>query len=1104
MKRDQGTIRLSASDLMRFMACGHASALDLLRLQGRGSDPVEDSADAQLVQQQGDDHEAAFLQDLHEQGRSIIEVETDGVPFDQAVSATLAAMQAGPEVVFQGALEGGMWGGYSDFLERVEVPSNLGDFSYEVTDTKLKRKPAPGHVLQLVLYSDLLAEVQGVMPEHAHVQLGNGERFTFRLSEYAAYARAARKRLEAFVAEPEDTKPVPCKTCGLCRWREHCGQIWLDEDSLFQVAGISRTQVKRFEDDGVLTMAALATLDRKVPRIAGATQDRLVVQARLQTVRKAGGPPVAELRPKAEGKGFDLMPRPEAGDLFYDIEGDPFYREGGADGLEYLHGVWDGAGFTALWAHDHAAEKQSLIQLFSLFSTRIATYPQTRIYHYAPYEITALKRLTTQYGVGEAQLDRWLREGRFVDLYAVVRGGILASETSYSIKDMEAFYDIPRTGEVTTAGGSVVAYEAWRESGDESILDEIEEYNRVDCVSTELLRDWLLGMRPEEAVWKDLGEAASEKVEEAKADVDALHEMIMGSDLPEDRQKLLYDLGVFHDREGKPAAWAVFDAAEKQFEDLCDDLECIAGLRAQAPVTTVKQSLARLYKYPYQETKLRAGSTASVALGDGGVVGVSILELDRKARTVTLKVGKKNADVLRDYVDLLPNFAINPKPIPSAIHAVIADQCGAGVNTAAEDLLLRNTPRFADVSPLTGEGEPVQQLIDAVGAMDGTVLPVQGPPGTGKTYVTARAILSLVRQGKRVGVTSNSHDAIRNVLMGCIDALEDDDIDLTVQDVTIAHKDKTGAGPLPEGYQEIIQTKQSGDALHGSAQVVGGTAWLFARAELADTFDYLFVDEAGQVSLANALAMTQATNNLVLVGDPRQLPQVIQGSHPHPANLSCLDWIMGDDVVVPAGRGLYLDTTRRMHPAVTDYISGQFYSDTLKAYEDTLRQAVTSEGLPNAGAFLVPVAHEGRAQDCPEEVTAIRDMIARLCTGTWTDKDGATRPITARDIIVVAPYNAQVNLLADALDGIKVGTVDRFQGQEAPIALISMTASSALETSRGLDFLLSRERLNVAISRAKGLSLIFASPALVATPCETVEQMRLVNALAALEEMGAT
>lgn len=318
------------------------------------------------------------------------------MPFDEAVRATREALAAGPDIVYQGALEGGMWGGFSDFLERVEVPSRLGAFSYEVSDTKLKRKPAPGHVLQLVLYSDLLAELQGRPPGYAHVELGTGERASFRLSEYSAYARLARDRLEDFVRSPSPTRPIPCSHCDLCRWRDRCADEWRGTDSLYLTAGITRSQVAKIEAAGVGTMAELARHEARIPGLAEATTEKLRIQARLQHARKTGGP-AFELRPPVPGKGFDLLPRPDPGDLHYDIEGDPYYSEAGAEGLEYLHGVWDGEAFTALWSHDRAEEKKALAALFDLFADRLRRHPNAHIYHYAPYEITALRRLATRH-----------------------------------------------------------------------------------------------------------------------------------------------------------------------------------------------------------------------------------------------------------------------------------------------------------------------------------------------------------------------------------------------------------------------------------------------------------------------------------------------------------------------------------------------------------------------------------------------------------------------------------------------------------------------------------------------------------------------------------
>ena len=1085
MRTLDGTLLFSATDLMRFMGCVHATKLDLMRLRGEGPEPGEDTEDAALLQKQGDAHEAAHLAKLKASAKAVVEIPRGELGLD--AQATRAALAQGAEVVFQGAFQSGVWGGWSDFLLRVDRPSALGPFSYEVADTKLKRRPHPKHVLQLVLYSDLLAQVQGVAPEFAHVELGSGERATLRLADYAHYARAARARLEAFVADPPPTRPVPVADCGLCRWADHCESVWQAEDSLFNVANISRGQVKKLEAAGIATMAALAALDRPVRGMAEGTLSRLRTQARLQQARKAGAPSF-ELRAPEPGKGFDLLPEPQPGDLFYDIEGDPHFE----GGLEYLHGIWCDGQFHRFWAHDHRAEAKALEDLLAFFRSRLEAFPTARIYHYAAYEITALRRLTTKYGIGEAFLDRLLRERRFVDLFAVVRGGLIGSERNYSIKSMEAFYGRVREGEVKTAGGSVVAYERWRETGEQLILDEIEDYNRIDCVSTEELRDWLVGIRPAGAWPSPAPDAAPQEAEE-DADAQALRAALAASGLPEERQAMLFNLGLYHKREAKPAQWAVFDSASKDEEELIDDLDALAGLQAVGPVEPVKRSFARSYRFPPQETKLRVGKKATVPVFDGPPVSVEITDMDRKARRITIKAGPGKQHLLAERLTLHPDWPLSTKPIEAAMQGVIADQCGPRAYLAVADLLSRAAPRLT--APLLPVAGPVAGTIATVAAMDETVLPIQGPPGTGKTYVTARAILSLVRGGARVGVTSNSHEAIRNVLMGCLAASEDADLPITLD---LVHK----TGSAEDGYPEDCQVRRTTDNAEaaGGRHVVGATAWFFCREENIQAFDWLFVDEAGQVGLANMVAMGRAARNIVLVGDPRQLPQVIQGAHPESANLSCLDWVLGVHATVPPDRGIFLPVSRRMHPSVCEFISDQVYEGRLDSHPDTARQAIRGTPFPEAGAYWLPVPHEGNAQISTEEVEAISAAVTDLLTGQWTGRDGLIRPIQPSDIIVVAPYNAQVNALRDALpEAIRVGTVDKFQGQEAPVCLVSMTASSAEETSRGMEFLFSLNRINVAVSRAKGLALVFGAPRLREAKCETVEQMRLVNTLCALE-----
>lgn len=419
-------VLLSATDLMRFAGCQQATAFDLAWMRGEGPKPREDSPDARLLAKKGDAHEAVHLETLKEKigprGGHVVEFARGRIVED--AESTRAALAQGSEVIFQGALLGGTeaaaWGGWSDFLERVDRPSALGAFSYEVADTKLKHKVVPKHVLQLALYSDLLAEVQGLVPERAHVELGDGRRVSLRLAEYGAYARRARRRLESFVADPWTTRAQPCADCELCRWSDRCATDWKEADSLHRVANITKGQVARLEAAGIATMAALATCEVPVRGLAGPTRAKLALQAQLQHARKTGTPAFV-LRTSEPGHGFALLPAPDPGDVFYDIEGDPHVEDGG---LEYLHGLWFDGTFRAIWSHDRTGEGEALRELMAFFEARLAAHPGARIYHYAAYEVTALKRLTVRHGIGEALLDRLLRERRFVDLYAVVRGSL--------------------------------------------------------------------------------------------------------------------------------------------------------------------------------------------------------------------------------------------------------------------------------------------------------------------------------------------------------------------------------------------------------------------------------------------------------------------------------------------------------------------------------------------------------------------------------------------------------------------------------------------------------------------------------------------------------
>jgi uncharacterized protein len=1107
MQRRNDAIILSATDLMRFAGCAHAVALDLRQLKGERLKAVGDSASAKLIQDKGHAHEAAFLQSLKDAGKAVASIDKDRLAFEESIAATRRALAEGADYIYQATLAGGRWSGYADFLERVGRPSRLGGFSYEIIDTKLKRSPDPKYVLQLALYSDLLAGEQGVAPEHIHIVLGDRRRVTLRLADYRSYARRLRGRLEDFIDTLPPTRPEPVPACELCRWREHCASVWDRADDLCLVPGIRKSQRQKLEAAGVATISALVAHGSKVPKLAEETLARLRVQARLRAARRAGGPPAFELRPLEPDKGLARLPKPAAGDLFFDMEGDPLID----GGLEYLFGIYgevNGVGrFRAFWAHDRSQEQEATERVLTFLREQLRAHPEAHVYHYNHYEPTALKRLASAHGVGEALLDQLLRERRFVDLYRVVQQGLVTSEAGISLKDLEALYRYERPKEVATAGDSIVAYEQWRESQDAAILDAIHAYNEADCRSTKALRDWLVAtVRPLDLPWWEAAAAVGEdggldertlRAEEERA---RLRNQLAGvaGHLAGEPAELLFELAWYHQREDKPQWWAMFDRAERDTEELIEDADSLGGLEAIGEAEPEKKSLVRTYRYPEQETKLR--EDANVRMKDG-LRHVTITRLDPETREVDVKFGT-TAGAPPARLDLIPGGPIDNEVLREAVRRVAADAFRSGGRyRALEALLAKAPPRLADRAPGTPlideAADVVAETVNAVRRLETSYLPIQGPPGTGKTYVASQAIMTLLREGKRVAVTSNSHKAIGNLLAATAARARE-------QRFALQAVQKASSGE-PAGPPAIAVATDNDDVRLAAYPLVAGTAWLFARPEHDQQFDHLFIDEAGQVALANVVAAGAAARNLVLVGDPMQLAQPVQGRHPGQSALSGLAYTLDGHATVPAGRGIFLPVSRRLHPLICAYVSDLVYEGRLKSDASAARQTLildrTNPPLAPAGLRFVPVVHSGNSQSSEEEGEAVAQVYRALIGRGFRDRDGEERRIAEPDILVVTPYNAQVNLLKRVLPAdARVGTVDKFQGQEAPVCLASMATSSGEELPRDLAFLFSVNRLNVAISRAQALAVVLASPRLLDVPCRTIEEMRLVNALCAVAD----
>ncbi len=569
MQRVGGQLILSATDLTKHVACPHITTLDLAALDMPSSElgSTEPDDALNLIFARGLAHEHDYLESLRAEGLNIVEISSDGASKREAEEATLEAMRAGADVVYQATLFDGAWIGYADFLVKRSRPSALGEHSYDIADTKLARRLKVPALLQMATYAERLTQLQGVPPRHLVVVTGDKEQHPWRLVDVAPYARRRREDLLGAVSDNSPTEAVLNSQCGQCRWKNKCAGEWVAADDLVQVAGIRSVQRAALCEAGLTTMAGLATASRErvVSAIGAQGADGLMTQANLQVQERETGLPVYKLLAPQPGQGLQRLPVPSPGDVYLDFEGDPWADDG--PGREYLAGLWDRTQtFTSWWAHDSAEEKVLVEDLIDDLMRRWREHEDMHVYHYAAYEQTALKRLTGHYGTREAELDQLLRAERLVDLYAVVRQGVQISKASYSIKKVEDFYwgrtrPAGLVDGVSSAMDSVIQYERWLVEPDQAILDQIEKYNRDDVRSTHDLHGWLEELRNElgaqgVALERPTPAEPPEVKEAERAEIE------LASRLVEADEELLAGLVGWHRREARPAWWEFFRYAD--------------------------------------------------------------------------------------------------------------------------------------------------------------------------------------------------------------------------------------------------------------------------------------------------------------------------------------------------------------------------------------------------------------------------------------------------------------------------------------------------------------------------------------------------------------
>jgi uncharacterized protein len=1190
---DEGRIVWSASDLKAAAECEFAWLRAIDARLGR-VDPVEEPEDLTLERagRLGTAHERRVLADYVERfGAGVVEIpetrSSDAAALAEAVSLTQAALASDARVIYQAAFATSDFVGFADFLVR-EAPTGEADGRapidrpWVVQDTKLARRARVTALMQLAAYVDQLDRLGVPRADHVELLLGDGTVSVHEVDDLLPVFGLRRERLAALIADRRldlgrDGEPIPWGdprgeldviACGRCAT---CDAEVVASRDLLLVAGMRPVQRDRLRAGGLVSIEQLAAAPTAPSGMNPDTFDMLRTQARLQLESPAGTPPLVVPRSDDVGQAppapavptfqvvaptaLGALPRPDHGDLFFDFEGDPLHTEPNPPGregepvqwgIDYLFGwVDEREQYTPLWAHSFAEEKRALETFLDIVNLRRQQHPGMHIYHYAPYEPTHLLAMAARHGVREADVDRLLRDGVFVDLYPVVRRALRVGSRSYSIKKLEPLYmgDDVRTSDVQKGDDSIVRYveaRALAADGDDeaarAILADLADYNRYDCVSTRRLRDWLVDRAREAGLRPSPNPEPDERAYEPSPRAVALGALALEQAVDSaDAQSLRLGAAAidYYPREAK-TFWATHFLRLREPLSLWEETRDVAVIDHARSRVVEDWHFAESGRGGERRTiELRGELAPGTRLSEGSNP-FALYELPapypfeasprwiHSYRSVTvLEVLDDGAIVEETAVDgvtwsALP-IALTPAAPPSAGNQQSAiDTWADGVIAAAPrlpadpatDILCRRPPRTLTGALPPSVGDDVDAIVRAVVELDRSYLAVQGPPGTGKTYVGSHVIARLVRErGFKVGVVAQSHAVVENMLERIVAA------GVPLELVGKAPKTERAEQPFTPLRKNGVADFTAERAESGF--VFGGTAWDFSHEGRIPrgSLDLLVIDEAGQFSLASTIAVSLASPRLLLLGDPQQLPQVSQGTHPEPVDTSALGWVMDGADVIPPDYGYFLARTWRMHPAVAEPVSQLSYRGELAAHPCTAKRRI--DGIP-AGLKPVPLRHHGNATQSVEEAAAVVDIVRDVVGRSWSDirveDDGditplVVRPLSQRDIIVVTPYNAQQVAVEEALAAagfpdVPVGTVDKFQGQEAAVAIVSLAASSGRDAPRGLEFLLLRNRLNVAISRAKHTAFLVHSPALLDDLPRTPEGVARLSGFARLVGRG--
>ena len=1089
MYKNKDEIIYSPSDLITYTKSPFSSWMDRYHLYNTTITPDEKTEDIELICSLGNKHEKRILEEFKISNPDIIDLSGDNFN-------VMNALNSKASVIYQARLSMPNFSGITDFLILNE------DEKYQVWDTKLANSPKPYYIIQLCCYSDMLKSMGIEVSDKIGIILGSGERVEFSIEDYIHYYNNLKNKfllMQNNFTGLITNRPEPLSSGEHGRWTSYAEKYFTDMDHLVRVSGITSGQIKKINACGITTLTELANFDGVIDKMTIKTAEKLISQAKLQYLtikdREVEMNMIARydilpfIGANNEHIGLALLPVADAADVFFDIEGYPLIQ----GGLEYLFGVYYDNQYKDWWAHDRAEEKVAFESFIDWIYYRWNNNKEMHVYHYASYEVSAINRLSLTHNTRQFEVDKLLWNNVFIDLYKIVRNGLRIGEENYSLKTVEKLYSVKRGYDgVSNAVSSIVEYAKYIDTGDLGILKSIRDYNEVDCVSTFSLYNWLLKVAVENDINIGFNPVHIPKDEVISTFVNTKQDAT---------SVILGDLIDFHYREEKPMWRKMFERIAYTDDELYDDPCCIQGIEAVGLPFTDKQSLVQEYRFdPEQECTIdREKSIVMFAHIEGNL---TLIELDIYEGSLKLKMSKKL--LVSKYGGSFPQEGslilfeyISAAPMEKSLLAIATNNLTNILPKPIESLLGRIAPAeiIQDINETT-----VDAAIRVSGTMSGDCLVIQGPPGTGKTYTAAHVIAHLLVSGKKIGIAANSHKVVINLLSKCGEVIrENGDIMSGIK----VGGDYESRLHLDNDNFSYIESNTDAYSSYNDG-IIGGTSWLFSRPEWEDKLDYLFIDEAGQVSLANTVAISRCAKNIILLGDQMQLEQPIQGRHPRDSGLSALQYTLKDEnvfhKVVPDDYGLFLGETYRMHPSICDFISNSIYEGKLFSNKNCINQRIIIKNskyiTKENGIIFSGVEHDGNIQQSQEEVDRIIEIYNELLGNSYVSADGSIKELVLEDFIFISPYNSQVRLLQLHMsEDARIGSVDRFQGQQAQVCIFSLCSSYGEYGSRGLSFILNQNRINVAISRAKCMAIIVGDPRIANTNAKSIKEMKLLNLL---------